>query len=54
MLVKYPRTKFLFTDPDSFCYEIFTDDFYKDLKEDVEWFTNFDTSITLKIIYVRA
>ena len=44
MLVKYPRTKLLFTDTDSFCYEIFTDDFYKDLKEDIEWFTNFETS----------
>ena len=44
MLVKYPRAKLLFTDTDSFCYEIFTDDFYEELKQDLECFINFDTS----------
>ena len=34
--------KFLFTDTDSLCYEIETDDFYEDIKEDCDaWF---DTS----------
>ena len=44
MLIKYPRSNLLFTDTDSFCYEIFTEDFYNELKGDDEWFSNFDTS----------
>ena len=38
----YKRAKMLFTDTDSLMYEIDTDDFYKDISEDVR--TNFDTS----------
>ena len=36
------RAKLLFTDTDSLCYEIKTEDFYKDIAEDVE--SRFDTS----------
>ncbi|XP_022807622.1 uncharacterized protein LOC111344644 [Stylophora pistillata] len=36
------RAKLLFTDTDSLCYEIQTDDFYKDIKDDVNCL--FDTS----------
>ena len=36
------RAKLLFTDTDSLCYEINTEDFYKDIAEDVE--SRFDTS----------
>ena len=36
------RAKLLFTDTDSLCYEITTDDFYKDIADDVE--SKFDTS----------
>ena len=36
------KAKLLFTDTDSFAYEIETEDFYKDISEDVE--TKFDTS----------
>jgi hypothetical protein len=36
------RAKLLFTDTDSLCYEIRTDDFYQDIAEDVE--STFDTS----------
>jgi hypothetical protein len=36
------RAKLLFTDTDSLCYEIKTDDFYKDIADIVE--TKFDTS----------
>ena len=36
------RAKLLFTDTDSFCYEIETEDFYEDIREDLDkWF---DTS----------
>ena len=34
--------KFIFTDTDSLCYEIETEDFYEDISEDVKG--NFDTS----------
>ena len=36
------KAKLLFTDTDSLCYEIETEDFYKDISNDVE--DNFDTS----------
>ena len=36
------RTRLLFTDTDSLCYEIQTDDFYKDIAKDVP--KRFDTS----------
>jgi hypothetical protein len=36
------RAKLLFTDTDSLCYSILTDDFYQDIAEDVE--STFDTS----------
>ncbi len=39
------RATLLFTDTDSLCYEIKTDDFYKDISGDVpEWYdtSNFD------------
>ena len=43
ILPKYgKKQKLLFTDTDSLCYEIQTEDFYKDISEDVE--DNFDTS----------
>ena len=38
----YKRAKLLFTDTDSLMYEIDTDDFYKDISEDIR--TKFDTS----------
>ena len=38
----YKRAKLLFTDTDSLMYEIETDDFYKDISEDIR--TKFDTS----------
>ena len=38
----YKRAKLLFTDTDSLMYEINTDDFYKDISEDIK--TKFDTS----------
>ena len=41
---KYPDSKLLFTDTDSFCYFIKTEDFYQELKRDEKWFSNFDTS----------
>ena len=40
------KAKLLFTDTDSLCYEIETDDFYKDIAEDVK--DKFDTSNFLK------
>ena len=43
ILPKYGKNqKLLFTDTDSLCYEIETEDFYKDISEDVE--KGFDTS----------
>ena len=43
ILPKYgKKQKLLFTDTDSLCYEIQTEDFYKDISEDVEDY--FDTS----------
>jgi len=36
------RAKLLFTDTDSLCYEIKTDDFYMDIADDIE--SRFDTS----------
>ena len=43
ILPKYEKNqKLLFTDTDSLCYEIETEDFYKDISGDVE--DNFDTS----------
>ena len=46
MVIFFPNTekikKFLFTDTDSLCYEIQTEDFYKDISGDVE--RGFDTS----------
>ena len=43
ILPKYGKNqKLLFTDTDSLCYEIQTEDFYKDISEDVE--KGFDTS----------
>ena len=44
---KYPdgQSKLLFTDTDSLCYEIDTDDFIKDISQDVD--QKFDTSIFL-------
>ena len=43
ILPKYGKNqKLLFTDTDSLCYEIETEDFYKDISGDVE--DNFDTS----------
>ena len=44
---KYPdgQSKLLFTDTDSLCYEIDTDDFFKDISQDVD--QKFDTSIFL-------
>ena len=38
----YKRAKLLFTDTDSLMYEIITDDFYRDISEDIR--TKFDTS----------
>ena len=40
--MKKLKKKLLFTDTDSLCYEILTDDFFADIKDDVE--TMFDTS----------
>ena len=43
ILPKYGnKAKLLFTDTDSLCYEIETEDFFKDISGDVE--TKFDTS----------
>ena len=36
------RAELLFTDTDSLMYQIYTDDFYKDISHDIE--TKFDTS----------
>src|SRR5437899_2217143 len=43
ILKKYPnnRAKLLFTDTDSLCYELYTDDMYADMKDDKD---RFDTS----------
>jgi hypothetical protein len=41
---KYPHTKMLYTDTDSFILEIPTDDFYKDLMEDEEFRDHWDLS----------
>ena len=40
MLPKYASThlKLLFTDTDSLCYQVFTDDFYRDIQPDSETF----------------
>lgn len=40
---------FIFTDTDSLAYEIETEDFYKDIKDDVE--AKFDTSNFPKTIF---
>ena len=42
MKKKFKRMKLLFTDTDSLCYELETDDFFKDISADVE--KKFDTS----------
>ena len=42
MKKKFKRMKLLFTDTDSLCYELETDDFFKDISADVE--NKFDTS----------
>lgn len=39
---KFKDAKLLFTDTDSLCYDIKTDDIYKDLYEDKELFDNTD------------
>jgi hypothetical protein len=50
MLPKYgiDKLKLLFTDTDSFCFEIQTDDFFKDIEGDKELFdlTNFKETVT--------
>lgn len=35
---KFPNKKLLFTDTDSLCYEIITDDFYKEILPDLNYF----------------
>ena len=38
VLTRYPNTELLFTDTDSFCYQIYCKDFYAELKNNIEWF----------------
>ena len=45
------RAKRLFTDTDSLCYEIETEDFFQDISNDVE--AKFDTAILKRIIQVK-
>ena len=42
MKQKYPDCRLLFTDTDSLCYDILTEDIYKDMKEDEDLFDTSD------------